>query len=127
MAELQLFRITLVQTWSAESEALVMAKDKSSAITMARTEVEFDLDDANDDGQEIESIRVEPLETILSLNERTAADLWLILPDGDRLYRGKTVDLAEFQSALSPERVEQLRIARMEANNGQLALLEVTA
>lgn len=123
--DLQLFRVTVTQTWSAEAEALVMAPDKESARMWARREVDFDMLDAEDDGKEISSLRPEPMDTLMGLTKKKAADLWLILPIAGRPFDARTVELEEFLAELSPERLEALRIAAIERDNGQLALLEV--
>jgi hypothetical protein len=123
--DLQLFRVTVTQTWSAEAEALVMAPDKESARMWARREVDFDMLDAEDDGKEISSLRPEPMDTLMGLTKKKAADLWLILPIAGRPFHARTVELEEFLAELPPERLEALRIAAIERDNGQLALLEV--
>ena len=123
--DLQLFRVTVTQTWSAEAEALVMAPDKESARIWARREVDFDVLDAEDDGKEVSSPRPEPMDSVMGLTKKKAADVRLILPIAGRPFHARTVEIDEFLAELSPEWLEALRIAAMERDNGQLALLEV--
>lgn len=125
MAELQLFRVTVTQTWSAEGEALVMAPDEHAARMWARREVDLELLDAEDDGREAGPARPQPMENLMSLSKEKAADLWLILPVAGHPFRARTVELEEFLAELPPERLEALRIAAIEKGNGQLSLLEV--
>lgn len=122
--DLQLFRVTVTQTWSAEGEALVMAPDENTARMWARREVDLELLDADDDGREAGRPRPEPMESLMGLTKEKAADLWLILPIAGRPFHARTVELDEFLAELSPERLEALRIAAIERDNGQLALLE---
>ena len=122
--DLQLFRVTVTQTWSAEGEALVMAPDEHTARMWARREVALDQLDAEDDGKEAMP-RPVPMDTLMGLTKENAADLWLILPMAGRPFHARTVELEEFLAELSPEQLEALRIAAIEKDNGQLALLEV--
>lgn len=121
--DLQLFRVTVTQTWSAEAEALVMAPDEHTARMWARREVDLELLDAEDDGKETMP-RPVPMDTLMGLTKEKAADLWLILPIAGRPFHARTVELEEFLAELSPKRLEALRIAAIERDNGQLALLE---
>lgn len=122
---LQLFRVTVTQTWSAEVEALVLAADEDTARTWADLEVDVDLMDAVDDGTEVGRARPEPFDTIQTLTKQKAADLWLIAPITGRPDRCRTVDLDELLAELDPEQLETMRIAAIEKDNGQLSLLEV--
>lgn len=126
MADLQLFRVTVTQEWSAEGEALVWAEDADDAEVAARAEVDLQLFDA-DPGGLYTRAKAEPLDTLEWLDEKKAAGLWLIVPVDGRPGEVNTVELAEFLALISPERVETMRIARIESNNGQLSLLEVAA
>jgi hypothetical protein len=123
--DLQLFRVTVTHTWSAEGEALVMAPDEHTARVWARREVDLELLDAEDDGKETSRPRPEPMESLMGLTKEKAADLWLILPMAGRPDCARTVELQEFLAGLCLERLEALRIAAIEKDNGQLALLEV--
>jgi hypothetical protein len=122
--DLQLFRVTVTQTWSAEGEALVMAPNEGTARMWARRAVDLELLDADDDDREAGRARPEPMESLMGLTKEKAADLWLILPMDGHPCRARTVELDEFLAELSPERLEALRIAAIERDNGQLALLE---
>jgi hypothetical protein len=122
MSNLQLFRVTVTQTWTAEGEALVLASSRADAESAARKEVELDHLDA-DDGDTEAWAKAEPLETVQSLTKAKAADYWLIVPDAKSPGQWDTVDLEQFRQAFLPEELERMRIAAMEANNGQLALL----
>ena len=121
---LQLFRVSVTQTWSAEGEALVMAPDEHTASVWARREVDLEQLDAEDDGKETSRLRPEPMECLMGFTKEKAANLWLILPMAGRPDRASTVELQEFLAELSPERWEALRIAAIERGNGQLALLD---
>jgi hypothetical protein len=120
MKDLQLFKVTVTQEWTAEADALVWATSQKEAEKAAELEVDLDPIDA-DDATTWTSSKAVPLETAQQLTPRQAAGLWLIDPSGN------TVELAEFLEVLSPEQLEAMRLARIEANNGQMALLEVAA
>ena len=126
MADLQLFRVLVTQEWSTEGEALVWAEDAEGAEVAARAEVDLDLFDA-DAGGLYTRVKAEPLDTLERLDEKKAADLWLIVPVDGRPGEVNTVELAEFLALISPERAEAMRIARIESNNGQLSLMEMAA
>jgi hypothetical protein len=115
-SNLNLYRVLVTQEWSAEGEALVWAPDQKTAEKWAEVEVELNVLDADDNGT-YSRAKPEPLDDGV-LKRMADRDLWLIL-DGD------TVELDEFRSVLDPERLEALRIARIEKGNGQLPLLEV--
>ena len=104
-----------------------MAPDKESARIWAKRNVEFDVLDAEHDGTEVSSLQPEPMDAVMGLTKEKAADVWLILPIAGRPFHGRTVELEEFLAELSPERLESLRIAAIERNNGQLPLLGVAA
>ena len=115
---MNLYRVVVTQEWSAEAEALVWAPDKATAQRWAELEVEVSIDDA-EDGCLLSSVKSTPLdETVLA--EMKDPDLWLIA-DGDVL------EPDEFRALFDPERLEALRLARIEAGNGQLDLLEVAS
>jgi hypothetical protein len=123
MTSMQLFRVTVTQEWSAEAEALVWAPDDVSAKRLAQKRVEVDIEDAYSDSC-WSVAKPEPLDE--AVMDRMDDDLWLILPDGE-VCDNDRAGLAKFQALLDPERLEALRLARIEAGNGQLALLEVAA
>jgi hypothetical protein len=58
------------------------------------------------------------------LNLYQVYHIWLILSDGE-VCENSRAGLERFRSLLTPERLEALRLARIEAGNGQLQLLEV--
>ena len=121
--KLQLFRVTVTQEWIAEAEALVWAPDLDAAKRLARKEVEFDIDDADDEGcTALASLELLDAGLFDRMND---GDLWLILPDGD-VCNNDQAGLAKFQALLPPERLEALRLARIEAGNDQLLLREVS-
>jgi hypothetical protein len=121
MTALNLYRVTVTQEWSAEAEALVWAPNKAAARKLARREVEIDIDDAESNGTTATG-GLEPIDEGV-LDRMDDDDLWLILPDGT-VCDNNRAGLERFQSFLPRERLEALRLARIEAGNGQLTLLE---
>jgi predicted DNA-binding protein (UPF0251 family) len=119
---MNLYRVVVTQKWSAEAEALVWAPDRGAAEKLAATEVELDLDDA-EAIRPVAIARPEPIDDAV-LDRMDDDELWLILPDGKVCDNSRT-GLTQFQALLTPERLEALRIAQIEAGNGQLDLLEV--
>jgi hypothetical protein len=116
-SNLNLYRVLVTQEWSAEGEALVWAPDQETAEKWAKAEVEFDVWDDAEATSCCSRAKPEPLDD--GVFDRMDSDrLWLIKD-------GNTVELDEFRAELDPERMEALRIARIEKNNGQLPLLEV--
>jgi hypothetical protein len=126
MTDLQLFRVTVTQEWSAEGTAMVLAPDAATAEKWADIEVELDLHDA-DDGISWTSARPEQI-SLETLDKIKADDLWLIMPTPGRPDLPDTVELDQFRAVFTPERLEALRLAAIERDNGQIALsLEVAA
>jgi hypothetical protein len=121
---LQLFRVTVTQEWTAEAKALVWAPDRTTARKLARREVEVDIDDAESNGTTAVA-GLEPLDDDV-LSRMDDDDLWLILADGT-VCNNDRAGLERFQSFLPRERLKALRLARIEAGNGQLTLLEAPA
>ena len=124
MTALNLYRVHVTQEWSAEAEALVWAPDEVSAKRLAQKRVEVDIEDAYSDFC-WSVAKPEPLDEGV-LDRMDDDDLWLILPDGE-ICDNDRAGLVKFQALFDPDRFEALRLARIEAGNGQLALLEVTA
>lgn len=122
MTNLKLFRVTVIQEWSSEGEALVWAENSAEAETAASAEVDLDLLDAECVGMYARA-KPEPLSTLEQLDETEASSLWLIAPLKGRPGVSEEVRLEEFLSMITPEQIEAARIARIEANNGQLMLL----
>ena len=121
----ELYRVVVTQEWSAEAEALVWAPDRGAAEKLAEDAVDFDPLESESVGGPNGRAKPEPIDE--GVMERMDDDsLWLILPDGTVCERSRT-GLAQFQAVLTPERLEALRLARIEAGNGQLDLLEVLA
>jgi hypothetical protein len=119
---MELYRVVVTQEWSAEAEALVWAPDRGAAEKLAAKEVELDSYDAEAIGP-VAIARPEPIDDGV-LDRMDDDDLWLILPDG-KVCDNSRAGLAQFQALLTPEHLEALRLARIEAGNGQLDLLEV--
>jgi len=115
-----LYRVHVTQQWTAEADALVWAPDQATAKKLAEDAVKIDHFDANPIAP-FSSANPEPLDDVL--NRMDDNDLWLILPDG-KVCENSRVGLKRFWSLLTPERLEALRLARIEAGNGQLALLK---
>jgi hypothetical protein len=116
--DLNLYRVHVTQEWTAEADALVWAPDQATAKKWAKLEVELSTDDAEAIGP-LATAKPEPIDEGV-LRQIGDPDLWLIV-DGD------VVEPTEFRAQLTPDRLEALRLARIEAGNGQLALLEVAA
>lgn len=121
-ADLQLFRVTVTQEWSAQATAMVWAPDVTTAAALAEDAVDFDLMDA-DPISPFTSARLEPLDDGV-LDRMDDGNLWLILADGT-VCDNSRAGLEQFRSVLTADRLSALRLARIEAGNGQLALLEV--
>lgn len=119
--DLQLFRVTVTQEWSANAEALVWAPDVDTAGRLANKRVEIDIEDAFKDSC-WSSARPEPLDAGV-MDRMDDDDLWLIFPDGE-VCENSRAGLAKFKAMLSPERLEAMRLARIEAGNGQLSLAD---
>lgn len=124
MTALNLYRVHVTEEWTAEADALVWAPDQATAEKLAEDRVEIDHLDADPIGP-FASAKPEPLDEGV-LDRMDDDDLWLILPGG-QVCENSRAGLEQFRSLLTPERLEALRLARIEAGNGQLALLEVTA
>lgn len=118
---MNLYRVTVTQEWSAKATAMVWAPDGSTAAKLAEDSVEFEVIDA-DPNAPVALARLEPLDDGV-LDRMDHDDLWLILADGAVCDYGPA-GLAKFQATLTPERLEALRLARIETGNGQLALLK---
>jgi hypothetical protein len=121
----ELYRVTVTQEWSAEAEALVWAPDRGAAEKLAEDAIDFDPLESKPVGGPNGRAKPEPIDE--GVMDRMDDDsLWLILPDGTVCDNSRT-GLAQFQALFTPERLEALRLARIEAGNGQLDLLEVLA
>lgn len=125
MSALQLFRVTVIETFSVEGKAFVWAADKDEAKKAARRTVDLDIHDADSEGMEAMA-SPEPIENLLKFTDKQAQDYWLIAP-GARPGDWDTLDLQQFRALLDPEQMERARLAAIERDNGQLALLEAVA
>ena len=123
MTDMQLYRVTVTQEWSAEATALVWAPDRSAAEKLAEDAVDFEPLDPEPVGGPIGQAKPEPIDDDV-MDRMNDDGLWLILPDGT-VCENSRAGLAQFQALLTPERLESLRLTRIEAGNGQLNLLEV--
>jgi hypothetical protein len=122
VSNLQLFRVTVTQEWTTKADALVWASDEESAAKLAKKSVDLDKEESS------LSLRwafakPEPMDPDVT-DHINDDELWLIMPDGD-ICSNDRAGLARFQALLDPDRLEALRLARIEAGNGQLKLLEV--
>jgi hypothetical protein len=122
--ELQLYRVRVTQEWSAEATAMVWAPDTKTAETLAEREVEMSADDAKEIGP-LAFAKPEPIDDGV-LDRMDDDNLWLILPDGE-LCDNDRAGLARFRSFITPEQLEAMRLARIEAGNGQLSLMGAQA
>lgn len=116
--DLLLFRVTVTKEWRANAEALVWALDADTAGRLAKRRVEIDIDAL--ESSSWASVNLEPLDAGV-MGRMDNDDLWLIFPDGE-VCENSRAGLAKFQAILSPERLEAIRLARIEAVNGQLAI-----
>ncbi len=120
---LNLYQVTVSQEWIAEGEAYVWAPDKTTAESWAKEEVELNPFDSEPEDS-WSSARV------LTVDENTMDIVGkdpfcsYIVPGSSGSYRN--VGLEEFQNyyaeMFTPERLEAMRIARLEANNGQTSM-----
>ncbi|MEY3463911.1 MAG: hypothetical protein RLZZ468_1689 [Cyanobacteriota bacterium] len=122
-SELQLFRVTVTKEWSAEGEALVWAPDQATAEKWAERQVNLAMDCADDCWTSAHG-RPEPIDDGV-LNRMADKDLWLVAPAPSKPRGCDRVRVEQFQALLSPKRLEAARLAKIEADNGQLPLLEV--
>jgi hypothetical protein len=123
MTDPTLYRVTVTQKWSATADALVWAYDENTARRLAIRGVKVDIDDATPCNLAALA-KPEPLDEDV-LDRMNDDDLCLIMPDGQICESG--AGLAQFQSLVSLDQLEALRLARIEAGNGQLTLVEVAA
>jgi hypothetical protein len=112
MADLQLWRVEVTQTWECSGLAWVWADSRMAAQRSARRGVDFDQLDADDNGIEADAqaMAITAVEGIRPDRE------WLVLPDGT-----VTQDVDEFRAVLSPEMQFTLQQRRWE-RNGQLTM-----
>jgi hypothetical protein len=122
VSSLDLYRVTVTQYWQAKADALVLASDKASAEQLAIKGVDLDIEDSCL-GLCWGFTRPEPLDPGV-MDRMDNDELWLILPDGE-VCDNNRAGLSRFQALLDPDRLEAMRLARIEAGNGQLNLLEV--
>ena len=120
--ELQLYRVRVIQEWTAEATALAWAPDARTAKDLAEREVDFDDVFERETTGPFSSAKLEPIDDGV-LDRMDDDDLWLILPDGE-LCDNTRAGLARFRSFITPERLEAMRLARIERDNGQMLLLE---
>jgi hypothetical protein len=124
---LQLFSVELKRTWTATMTALIWAADRDDAINAATDEEDLSLIDAWDD--ELKTV-AQPADLRLLEQLPAKPDELLLVPEPQRPSTFKrtwrVVDTtAEFAGFWDSAEGERFRIAAMERNNGQLALLEV--
>jgi hypothetical protein len=115
---LQLFGVTVTTEWVASVDALIWATSKQEAKETARIQVELDVSDAEESCY-VSGGHVVPLDVAQNLTPRQVAEMWLL--DS----RGNDVELKEFLEEISPDQLEAMRLRQIEANNGQLVLLEM--
>ena len=116
---MELFRVIVEQEWRASALALVWAPNGAEAELLAKRNVNIDILDASSCFI-FAHAKPEPLDA--GVMDRMDDDcLWLILPDGE-VCENSRAGLAKFKSFLDPERLEAIRLARIEANNGQMPL-----
>lgn len=115
---MELFRVLINQEWTADTEALVWAPNGAEAELLAKRNVDIDILDASSCFI-FGHAKPEPLDA--GVIDRMDDCLWLILPDGEVCENSRT-GLAKFKSFFDPERLEAIRLARIEANNGQMPL-----
>jgi hypothetical protein len=124
----RLFHLTVSKTWTAEIELLVAAASIDSAKALARRRAKLDTWDADAEDTEIESVAEVPLATVKEWEDVDMA------PDIDAIAyveqppgspNAEKIDAEELIRLLLvgvDDRLEQLRLATIEHNNGQIPL-----
>jgi len=117
MDDLQLFSVTVTQTWSAKADCLVLAPSLAIARNAARSEVKIDRWDSEEEDKDTygQAVNFEVLN-----DTRPESDIFFLVRG-----KGDGYDIVEqeyFIRQISPERLEALRLARIERDNGQLVL-----
>lgn len=122
MSNLELFRVTVIQSWTTEADALIWAPDEESAAQLAKKSVYLDKEDSSL-SLHWASAKPEPIDLDV-MDRMDDDDLRLIMPDGE-VCANNRAGLSRFQALLDLDRLKALRLAHKEAGNGQLQLLEV--
>lgn len=136
-----IFLVEVTEEWSMSTTVLIQAPGKAVAEKLAYDEIDFSSVDATSSGKSAltrKVLSVEELATLALPNETGAAPPFETTaykavpytyskPDGK--YQGwvsEDMDLQRFVEEFAPpEVVHAVRLARMEANNGQLPLLDL--
>jgi hypothetical protein len=119
MNELKLFHVNIIEEWSTEAEAFVLAASKDDAEHVAKRNVKIDLY-----GAEHESTTVRATEASFTFLDKLGNKdfFYFFAPAKSGLY--SNVDYETFKSFISPDELERIRIKTIEKDNGQLPLLE---
>jgi uncharacterized protein YjiS (DUF1127 family) len=137
------YAVEVTQEWSATTVVLVEAPSAAVARTVARQEVSFSSFDAESDGKTAAALKRLTPEELADLGEESEIgaaapiedeafmahliEFNVTSKDGPRLikqWRGRKVSRAELiELVTTPEAIEAARLARIEANNGQLPLI----
>jgi len=140
------FAVEVTEEWSATTVVLVQAPSPAIARNVAMAEVSFCSFDAESDGKSVSALKRLSPEQLADLGEED--ELGASAPiddeaflahhvvytvnskDGPRRvgqWRGRKVTREELiELVTTPEAIEAARIARIEANNGQLSLIAAT-
>ncbi len=119
MNDLKLFSVSLSQTWYADANVFVLANSKEEAEKASEKLVNLSPDDDWSSAIDITTKEV----SILTLNDmKQTSEYWFIAEDKYGCF--DHFDLDEFKSFISPEKLEELRIQKIEKDNGQISLLE---
>jgi hypothetical protein len=121
----ELFDVTVTVEATAECRRLVMAKDRIHAMRLAERHTSFDILDLDmDSPQAGRTVAITPeyAEEQNDLDDDALID-WPL--NSRRDVEVSCRELLDLLLEVDTERAERLRLHRIEANNGQLALLVV--
>lgn len=121
----ELFDVTITVEATADCRRLVMAKDRIHAMRLAERHTSFDILDLDMGGtQAMRTVAITPkyAQEQNDLDDDALID-WPL--NSHRDVEVSCRELLDLLLEVDPERAERLRLQRIEAGNGQLALLEV--
>jgi hypothetical protein len=120
MNELKLFSIYVEQSWHTDADILVLADSVEDAKKATERIVNLESYDDLYSRMEITAKEI----SILNLNEiKQKPDMQFIAQDKHGCFDYYEFD--EFKTFISDEKLEELRIKKIEENNGQLSLSEI--
>jgi len=119
---LNFYRVEVTQEWVSGAEAIILATSESEARMLARSYIDHDIYDAEDNGCTAYASQI-GLSDTLRLKDITSPDEWFIMPSEHGGF--DVVESHQFfaHPVFTPETLEQERIKAIEKNNGQIDLL----